>query len=331
MSGNVTFFDKEGRHYGVLDLVDSAETLFHIRARASHDLKSLPNNYMFTWKDTPVSEKQEALLKVSRCATLLSDNPKVFKMVVIVKSPKDSNHGRGISKAGNENDKVKPVLNLPLIEETVKEKRRLEFFTEEEIEDQSITRLEKERRVFWNRLACEVSCHPVYKLWSLQALNGLIDTEWTLKKTELLKVEVDQLIKKIKEEEAQCQRNDRTSEKEKKLLGLLDRLSMLELKRQNTYKKIEEFHRQLKCSTTDRHLKEEQIGNEETNLDEILTEIKSCQSGLEKSIKYAKIDNDNSDLDNFTEETQAPELTEEEVSYLTQSIFEDYKVEYLSE
>ena len=36
----------------------------------------------------------------------------------------------------------------------------------------------------------------------MEALNGLIDTEWTLKKTELLKVEVDQLIKKIKEEEA---------------------------------------------------------------------------------------------------------------------------------
>ena len=164
-------------------------------------------------------------------------------------------------------------------------------------------------------------------------MNGLIDTEWTLKKTELLKVEVDQLIKKIKGKEAQCHRNDKRSEKEKKLLELLDRLLMHELKRKNAYKKIEQLHRQLKCSTADHHLKEEQIGHKETNLDEILTEIKSCQSGLEKSIKYAKIDNDNSDLDSFTKEThvQAPASTEKEVSNLTQSIFEDYKVEYLSE
>ena len=105
---------KKGRHYGVLDLVDSGETLFYICARTSHDLKSLPKNYLFTWKDTPVSEKQEALLKVSRCATLLSDNPKVFKLVVIVKGSKDSND-RGISK-GNESDKVKPASNVPLIE-----------------------------------------------------------------------------------------------------------------------------------------------------------------------------------------------------------------------
>ncbi len=68
------------------------------------------------------------------------------------------------------------VANITTAEQSEKTKQGLNIYTKEEIERDDISKLERERRIFWNNLACEISNHPVYKSWNLHAVVGLIDT-----------------------------------------------------------------------------------------------------------------------------------------------------------
>jgi hypothetical protein len=86
----------------------------------------------------------------------------------------------------------------------------------------------------------------VYKDWSLQARTGVVDTEWTLKKTEHLKLDAEEVLKRLD--------NNEKSGSDKKIRENLDRLLQTELRRKSTYKKIENLHKNLKNSSTDHHI-----------------------------------------------------------------------------
>jgi hypothetical protein len=116
----------------------------------------------------------------------------------------------------------------------------------------------------------------------LQALNGLIDTEWTLRKTELLQLDADQAIDKINS--TQKANSHKTDVREKKIQQILDWLLLLDFQRKKGYKKIEDLHEQLKHSATAHTKVQDQIALEEDNLDKVFTELKSCQSSLQQSI-----------------------------------------------
>ena len=49
---------------------------------------------------------------------------------------------------------------------------------------------ERERKRFWNQKAEEVENDNALRHWGVQALNGVVDVAWTLKKTELLQLHV---------------------------------------------------------------------------------------------------------------------------------------------
>ena len=196
---NIRFVDKDGNCYGILNEVDDTASLLNVRTRASSVLKSLPVNYLFTWIDTPVSQKQENVFKVCRCAKLIPDRPGFFDLVIYVKETREQTDRSGqlTSKYKTDQD-PRLVANITTAEQSEKTKQGLNIYTKEEIERDNISKLERERRIFWNNLACEIS-NPVYKSWNLHAVVGLIDTEWTLRKSELLKLEASYLLKKIQE------------------------------------------------------------------------------------------------------------------------------------
>ena len=102
----------------------------------------------------------------------------------------------------------------------------LKLFDKNEIEDPKIATIEKERRIFWNSLVNSICSQKQFKGWSLQALNGLIDTEWTLRKTELLQLDADQAIDKINS--TQKANSHKTDVREKKIQQILDRLLLLD-------------------------------------------------------------------------------------------------------
>jgi hypothetical protein len=58
----------------------------------------------------------------------------------------------------------------------------------------------------------------VYKDWSLQARTGIVDTEWTLKKTELLKLDAEEVLKRSD--------NNEKSGSDKKIRVNLDRVTL---------------------------------------------------------------------------------------------------------
>ncbi len=154
----------------------------------------------------------------------------------------------------------------------------MRLFTNDEIENRSISRLEKERRCFWNNLAPKVSQHPQYRQWSLQACIGIVDTEWTLRKTELLKIEAEQVLKIVCTKNV---RNHKTTEEEKKISQNLDCMLKLDFKRSETYKKIEDLHKQPKYTG--------EIRENDTALHKLFTELKSTQNLLEMAITHAKL------------------------------------------
>ncbi len=291
-------------------------------------------NYLFTWIDTPVSQKQENVFKVRRCAKLIPDRPGFFDLVIYVKETREQTDrsGKLTSKYKTDQD-PRLVANITTAEQSEKTKQGLNVYTKEEIERDDISKLERERRIFWNNLACEISNHPVYKSWNLHAVVGLIDTEWTLRKSELFKLDASHLLKKIQEKDLQDSFKQKTSEKEKKLLQILDRLSRLEDRRKTTYKLIEDLHTQLKSSTTDRHLTEAKIEEGESELDKVFTELKFCLAGLEKCVTYSTKDPDSvvDSASSTIEKPEPPTLTHEELSSLTKSVIDDWQIDDLSD
>ena len=339
MLARITFVGQDGQKYGCLENVDETQTLSHVRKSGYRFLNNiLPEAYTFTWKNTPISPQQEEILKVSRCSKVVSQQPRALELSINVKCqgnssssersrvtcnsvPDISQSESGNVFVGNENESS----NL---------RSGLELFHENEIQDPKIPTMEKERRIFWNLLASNICSQSQFRGWSLQAVNGLIDTEWTLRKTELLKIDADQEIKNIRTQNAESEKTDK---RESKIERILQKLLLLDVQRKNVYKKIEGLHAQLKHITTDRTSFQEQIALEEDNLDKVIIELKSCQSSLEQSIasslnrtEYTGVD-DSAKTSNQTEARSEVLLSDDEFEEVRQSVVEDYAVDNVTD
>ena len=331
MQYKIAFCDKEGKEYGVLDKVDENTTLSNIRLQGAKNLKFFPTRYSFIWKDTPISLRQETILKVNKYAEGKYGKDQTLKILIAVNSlNSEGKHGQSSGVSTNHeqthsttsNEKVNTVnMHVKLC--------KLKTFCDNELADPSISTLEKERRYFWNNLSAKVDSHQVYKDWSLQARTGIVDTEWTLKKTELLKLDADEVLKRLD--------NNKKSKSGsgKKVRENLDRLLQTELRRKSTYKKIENLHKNLKSSSTDHQKIKAQIAIEEDVLDKIFTELKSSQSSLEMAVTRSSVcqnatdtvtDSDKSV--NLNTVAVSPGLTEDEIMHVVTSTMDDFSVEY---
>lgn len=167
----------------------------------------------------------------------------------------------------------------------------------------------------------------------MQAQRGIVDTEWTLRKTELLKIEAEQVLKTVHTEDEKNMRSMKTSEEEKKNNQKLDCLLKVDFKRKKIYETIEDLHKQLKYPGSKcRHI-EDQIKENETALDKLFTELKSAQNALEMTISGAKCNVSNASVaTNYNcEEMKVPELTDEEINEISHSVVDDFEGEDLSD
>ena len=175
MQYKIAFCDKEGKEYGVLDKVDENTTLSNIRLQGAKNLKFFPTRYSFIWKDTPISLRQETILKVNKYAEGKYGKDQTLKILIAVNSlNSEGKHGQSSGVSTNHeqthsttsNEKVNTVnMHVKLC--------KLKTFCDNELADPSISTLEKERRYFWNNLSAKVDSHQVYKDWSLQARTGI--------------------------------------------------------------------------------------------------------------------------------------------------------------
>jgi hypothetical protein len=227
MCARVTFVGQDGQKYGYLESVDETQTPSHIRASASKFLtgETLPEKYVFTWKKAPISPQQEEIIKLSRCSEVVSQQPRILKLYIIDKNNGNcSSHVNTVTYTGQ--SKAESLSNNGKVDEHTIMRSGLKLFDKNEIEDPKIATIEKERRIFWNSLVNSICSQKQFKGWSLQALNGLIDTEWTLRKTELLQLDADQAIDKINS--TQKANSHKTDVREKKIQQILDRLLLLD-------------------------------------------------------------------------------------------------------
>ena len=333
MCARVTFVEQDGQKYGYLESVDETQTLSHIRASASKFLtgETLPEKYVFTWKKAPISPQQEEIIKLSRCSEVVSQQPRILKLYIIDKNNGNcSSHVNTVTYTGQ--SKAESLSNNGKVDEHTLMRSGLKLFDKNEIEDPKIATIEKERRIFWNSLVNSICSQKQFKGWSLQALNGLIDTEWTLRKTELLQLDADQAIDKINS--TQKATSHKTDVREKKIQQILDRLLLLDFQRKKVYKKIEDLHEQLKHSATAHTKVQDQIALEEDNLDKVFTELKSCQSSLQQSIANSSktIEYSAEVAGSATLVKESPAiLSDDELEDIRQSVVDDYAVDSQSD
>ena len=226
MCARVTFVGQDGQKYGYLESVDETQTLSHIRASASKFLigETLPEKYVFTWKKAPISHQQEEIIKLSRCSEVVSQQPRILKLYIIDKNNGNcSSHVNTVTYTGQ--SKAESLSNNGKVDEHTIMRSGLKLFDKNE-----------ERRIFWNSLVNSICSQKQFKGWSFQALNGLIDTEWTLRKTELLQLDADQAIDNINS--TQKANSHKTDVREKKIQQILDRLLLLDFQRKKCTRKL---------------------------------------------------------------------------------------------
>jgi hypothetical protein len=286
---------------------------------------------VFTWKKAPISPQQEEIIKLSRCSEVVSQQPRILKLYIIDKNNGNcSSHVNTVTYTGQ--SKAESLSNNGKVDEHTIMRSGLKLFDKNEIEDPKIATIEKERRIFWNSLVNSICSQKQFKGWSVQALNGLIDTEWTLRKTELLQLDADQAIDKINS--TQKANSHKTDVREKKIQQILDRLLLLDFQRKKVYKKIEDLHEQLKHSATAHTKVQDQIALEEDNLDKVFTELKSCQSSLQQSIANSSktIEYSAEVAGSATLVKESPAiLSDDELEDIRQSVVDDYAVDSQSD
>ena len=316
MQNKIAFVDKDGKEFAILDEVDENITLSELRLRASKSLKFFHKDYRYIWKDTQISARQEAVLRVRKCCERTSTGlgeENILKIVILASGPKEKNNKEKESTETLGKDK----------------KCQLKKYQDNEIVDPTISKLEQERRCFWNDLSRKVDCHPVYEDWNVQARNGIMHTEWTLRKTELLKLDAEAIFR---DDSSVC---EKTSGNHKKIRENLDRMLQAELCRKSSYEKIEDLHNASKNYSTERGKIEENIENEEDALDRVITDLKSSQAALEMAIKHSRLyirhskENSSNVMEKVDPELQVPKITElsdDEMNALVASTIDDFSV-----
>lgn len=213
------------------------------------------SSYDFIYKNVFISQKQEGIVRLKQIARAKHDDE--VEILVRLKPVEQPNCPTDACTR----KRKKPSSDHP---DTQKNKARV--FTDEEIN--KAEGLEREKRTFWNSLAAKLEKHPVYGAWSVQEKHGILDTEWTLKFTELLKVKADERL-------LEC--ND---EYQRGVAKNIDKLKRADFERQSCYNRIERLNKvTIKTEEIRANIKKE-----ENCLHDLFTELKVAQSDLSKCL-----------------------------------------------
>jgi hypothetical protein len=292
--------NEQGRQISFLQSVDENIQLESLRELIEKRSEALNASYEFIYRNVPISAKQEKIVRLIQVASTSESN----RLEIYFRFRQKRPISPKIESTADTGTRKQQRLEKNPSEQgrTQTKGNKVRVFTDEEIDRTSISVFEREKRIFWNSLAAKLEEHPIYSSWSVQEKHGILDTEWTLKFTELLKVEADKKMVgegKFDEHQSCIARN-------------VDNLQKSDFERMTCYNRIERLN---KVTVKTDEIKKS-IQNEEKHLHELFSKLKLSQASLSKCLNRERapeeIKDDSSACDdNFVVEDLS--LTQEQI------------------
>ena len=199
--------DQTKQTIGLLVNYDLAKDLTHVRKQILQQLGALVDcDFKFIFCGCSISGGQESNYLLKQCITkteLEGFSYEIFirsENVQILRSNSPISTGENIDIETNGVSGFQSKQSMPQFEnKTSKPQTEIEtnnpvirrYSPEELLEECDPSEpFERERKCFWNKKAEEVENDKALHHWGVQALNGVVDVAWTLKKTELLQLHV---------------------------------------------------------------------------------------------------------------------------------------------
>ncbi len=302
-SVDVRVMNEQGRQISFLQSVDENIQLESLRELIEKRSEALNASYEFIYRNVPISAKQEKIVQLIQVASTSESN----RLEIYVRFRQKRPISPKIESTADTGTRKQQRLEKKPSEQgrTQTKGNKVRVFTDEEIDRTSISVFEREKRIFWNSLAAKLEEHPIYSSWSVQEKHGILDTEWTLKFTELLKVEADKkLVGEGKLDEHQ-------SSISSSIARNVDNLQKSDFERMTCYNRIERLN---KVTVKTDEIKKS-IQNEEKRLHELFSKLKLSQASLSKCLRERaseEIKDDSSACDdNFVVEDLS--LTQEQI------------------
>lgn len=188
-------------------------------------------------------------------------------------------------------------------------KKGMKLFTDSEINRAS--GYERLYRIFWNKKVDEVCSDRVLVKWTKTAIEGIVATEWTLKKTPLMNNHAQQLLR--------CEYPENAKRRQKRNTVGKNLDEML-----HVHKRLLNLDSKLRClrepSNTEKN-KKEKIAGLETELKAKLAELKKNQECLRKSMENMAREKNVSNTDISTNmEVDTDKLNRDEIQLLLAQI-----------
>ena len=254
------------------DAIDMNITLENFRHLLVKKLANASPTFDFTFKNAPISSTQENFLTLQQVACKLESEINGFKVILKFRNKRhcltENSHPAKKQQCAQDSPSTSKST-ASVATTTSRSKTGVRIFSDSEVSTPIISNFEREKRLFWNTLAAKIDQHPIYGNWTVQEKHGILDTEWTLKFTELLKVESDRHIS-----------NCGVDSSQKSLAQNLDKLKKVDFERAACYRRIENLNN---VTIKDKKILES-IEAQENILHNIFSRIKSAQSDLVKCI-----------------------------------------------
>jgi hypothetical protein len=190
---------KTGKQVGCITSDIDLETAL-VDARPIIDAELNTSDYQFMVCGTALTKKQERKYKFGKC---LSQTGKDFELELDIceNEPADD---MPVDESPRNADKEEEAEES---KESDAKKNMPKMFSKEEIENET-KYLERERKMFHNMKIDAIRNDSSFKDWNHTEVIGVIDVDWTLKKTTLLKNSVKEII--CSDDEAKENPSERT-------------------------------------------------------------------------------------------------------------------------
>ena len=308
---SVLVVDQNGEYVAFYDDIDVGITLENFRRILIQKLAYATPTFDFTFRSAPISSTQ--------VACKLESKKNGFKVTLKFREKRHdcfTENSRPSKKQQCIQDDPSTSKSTASGEETTsRSKTAVRIFSDSEVNTPFISNFEREKRLFWNTLAAKLDHHPIYGNWTVQEKHGILDTEWTLKFTELLKIESDKHINS-EIENTQC----------RNLAQNLDKLTKVDFERAACYKRIENLNN---VTTKDKEIVKS-IEAQENILHIIFSRLKSAQSDLVKCINWLCANNQREKelQDNCHSAIEVEDLKVEEIEEIAKITKDEDEVEF---
>ena len=276
-----SIMSENGVHVTDLQDIDVDLTVADMRNLISQKINSSqwPTSFQVLFRKSPLSSKQEGTVRVKQVASLSSDSvpggSPTFEVKIkfdLTERPKEVAVKR--TPLEHKKDEKAPTSHVVYSPKVRIGASGDKLFEEQGDVEENTVLFAVERQEYWNSLAIQINAHPVYRTWSLQEKRGVIDTEWTIKLNDLLKVEADRYLRDESERSLNL----------KSLCKNLDKMEKAEFERNACYRRIERLNR---TTIKDENIKAD-IQKEENLLHDLFTTLKRAQADLIKSLHHIK-------------------------------------------